>query len=431
MTKDCRAAAARCLASVVHGKSLARQLPLYQQQIPAKDHALLSQLCYGTLRIYPKLLAIGEQLLQRPLKNKDQDIHMLLLLGGYQLMETRIPDHAAVDATVKACVALKKPWAKNLVNGVLRQWQRRQDKLLSHLSDAALASHPGWLYDTIKTAWPAQSETVFAANNQQPPLCLRVNLARISRDAYLQQLQDAGFAASKTDHADSGIRLEQAVGVDALPGFNEGLVSIQDESAQLAAGLLAPEPGMRILDACAAPGGKTCHLLEHQPEVGEVVAIDRDPERLDKIRQNLVRLRLNATTLAADAGDPARWWDGQPFDHILLDAPCSATGVIRRNPDIKVLRTAEQIDGFARQQLRLLSSLWPCLKPGGWLLYSTCSILPTENQEVINTFLNNAEDAIEYPFAADWGIACRNGRQILPAPNGPDGFYYARLRKVE
>jgi 16S rRNA (cytosine967-C5)-methyltransferase len=431
MSMDCRAAAARCLSSVIQGKSLARQLPAYQQQTAAKDQALLSQLCYGSLRLYPKLHAICKQLLRHPLKSKDQDIHMLLLLGGYQLMETRIPDHAAVDATVNACVALKKPWAKKLVNGVLRQWQRKQNELIQKLPPDALLAHPAWLYQAIKQAWPEQAPAIFQANNEHPPQCLRVNQLKISREDYLQKLTAAGLKGTKTEYAPSGIRLEQPVSVEELPGFFEGLVSIQDESAQLAASLMSLEPGMLVLDACAAPGGKTCHMLEIQPGLGRLVALDKDPERLTRIQENLGRLNLTACTMSGDASVPQQWWDDKLFDRILLDAPCSATGVIRRNPDIKVLRTAEQITSLARQQFKLLSTLWPCLKPNGRLVYATCSVLPEENEKVVQAFLDSTPEAEHQLIDSDWGTACSVGRQLLTDPAGPDGFYYATLAKKQ
>ena len=426
---DCRAAAAKCLTSISSGQSLNQQLPRYEQQVKDCDRALLKQLCYGVLRFYPRLLAISQLLLKKPIKNKDRDVLMLILLGGYQLMETRIPEHAAVSATVAATQALKKPWAKALVNGVLRQWQRNVTDLCEELSPAQQLAHPQWLHQAIVTAWPQQAKAIEQQNNQHPPMCLRINQREISRAAYMQQLSDASIEAMACNYADDGVRLQRPIAVDRLPGFKQGCVSVQDEAAQLAPTLMALEAGQRVLDACCAPGGKTCHILESEPRIGEVVALDVDKQRLTKVTDNLKRLSLRASVVTGDASQPDSWWDGQPFDRILLDAPCSATGVIRRNPDIKLHRNQQDIAQLSQQQLQLLSALWTILKPGGLLLYATCSILPDENEKVIERFCQSQADARHLHIDAPWGIERPFGRQLFPMYNGHDGFYYAKLTK--
>lgn len=426
---DCRAAAARCLAAVVDGASLNQQISLLESRVKERDRSLFRQLCYGTVRLYPQLNAIASQLLAKPLKGKDRDITLLILCGGYQLSDTRIPEHAAVSATVAATKDLKKPWAKALVNGVLRQWQRRSDELRGNLEDFALAAHPQWLYRAINTAWPQQADTILQQNNQQPPLCLRVNQAHCNADQYLALLTEQGIGGQRCDYAVEGVRLDSPVGVEQLPHFAEGWASVQDEAPQLSASLLELAPGQRVLDACCAPGGKSCHILESEPQLAELVALDIDPERLPRVRENLQRLQLTATVTTGDAAAVDGWWDGVSFERILLDAPCSATGVIRRNPDIKLHRSPADIEALAQLQGEILQALWRTLAPGGLLLYATCSILPRENNEQVAHFCQHQEDAEHLPITAEWGLACDYGRQLLPQEQGHDGFYYALLRK--
>jgi 16S rRNA (cytosine967-C5)-methyltransferase len=426
---ESRAAAARCLAAVSNGLSLSQQIPIFEQKVIEKDRALFRQLCYGVLRFYPKLQGISSQLLSKPLKEKDRDILMLLLLGIYQLSEMRIPDHAAVSTTVNATKALKKPWAKALVNGVLRQWQRKQEQLLAQLTPAAALSHPEWLHKALTLAWPDHVEQIERANNQHPPMCLRVNRLHLSAQTYLEKLQAQNIEAHLCKVAQQGIRLSEAITVDKLPGFAEGQVSVQDEAPQLAATLLSLAPNQRVLDACCAPGGKTCHILETEPELEELIALDIDHQRLDRVEQNFERLQLQAQLIVGDAADPDSWWDGHSFDRILLDAPCSATGVIRRNPDIKLHRTAQDIEQLAALQLQILLALWKTLKPGGLLLYATCSILPDENEQVIARFCQQQIDSEHQAIEADWGIARDYGRQLFPVTNDHDGFYYALIAK--
>ena len=421
---------------IVGGQSLTRALLKATDKVDAKDLGLVKELCYGTLRWYYQLNAIASTLLNKPLKNKDQDIHILILLGLYQLEHLSIAPHAVLSQTVEAAKKLKKDWAKGLVNALLREFQRKQQQIFSQLDSNSAASfaHPGWLYDMLKTAWPAYWQAILDANNQRPPMCLRVNKLQADRQAYLDQLSDNGHDAQGLMYAAEGIKLTLPVSVDKLPGFNAGLVSVQDGAAQLAAKLLQLEPDFRVLDACAAPGGKTCHILETQNSIKRLIALDVDKGRVEQIVDNLSRLQLNDTQqielVVGDAADAEKpWWDGELFDRILLDAPCSATGVIRRHPDIKMLRQARDISELVKCQAHMLEVLWACLKPGGKLLYATCSILPQENDRQISAFLRQHTDAKEDIIDADWGHKMDAGRQILPGEEEMDGFYYARLIK--
>ncbi len=424
-----RTLAARFLAEVLRGDKSLAALPPYPQ-LSSPDRALVQELCYGVCRMYQRLEGMLQQLLPKPLKAKDADVHALLLLGLYQLFFTRIPDHAAISATVEAAADLKKVWAKGLLNGVLRNAQRRREELseAGAANPAEVYSHPLWLIDEVRRAWPDQWHEVLLANNQHPPFTLRVNRRQSDRGRYLSSLKGTAIAR-EGEFAPDAITLAQALPVQDLPGFAAGAVSVQDEAAQLAAGLLALAPGLRVLDACSAPGGKTCHMLEREPALAEVVALDVDEARLARVRDNLQRLQLEANLRTADASRPEEWWDGRPFDRILLDAPCSATGVIRRHPDIKLLRRPSDIDKLAGLQLRLLERLWPTLKPGGLLVYATCSILPQENHKLVDRFVGATHDAEHLPIEAPWGVVCTFGRQLLPQEAGHDGFYYALLRK--
>jgi 16S rRNA (cytosine967-C5)-methyltransferase len=425
-----RLIAARALSRVLQdGQSLTAVLESALQPVESsKDRAFIQALCYGVCRSYHRLDFILSELLDKPLK--DQDVKALALVGLYQLKYMRVKAHAAVSETVLA--ARKKPWAKALVNALLRSYLRKQDSLEQKADNVQYAamSHPGWLIRQIEQDWPQQAQQILEENNQQPPMTLRVNLTRISRDQYLQQLSAQGIAALAVDFCPSAIILDKPSIVDALPGFAEGLVSVQDTAAQLAAELLSAQPGHRVLDVCAAPGGKSAHILECQPHVRELVAVDIDESRMQRVRENLSRLRLSASLVVGDAANPQGWWDGQLFDRILLDAPCSALGVIRRHPDIKLLRKAEDIKPLQALQLNILQAVWPLLAPGGILLYATCSIVKQENEQQIKIFLAEHSDAAELPFDAVWGVAGSHGRQIITGESAMDGFYYARLGKV-
>lgn len=428
-----RQAAVRALLAVVtDGQSLAAALPaLLQRVADARERPLAQELAYGTLRWYPRLSALVGQLLQRPLKDRDRDIHALLLVGVYQLAYLAVPAHAAVHETVETARALGKPWAAKLVNGVLRNFQRRQPQLTAALEQDPVTrlAHPRWLLERFRHDWPADWEALAAANNARPPLCLRVNARRLDRQAYLAALAEAGIEAVPAPHGSAGVELVEPMAVERLPGYAEGWFSVQDGAAQQAAPLLDLQPGMRVLDACAAPGGKTAHILECEPNLAGLTAIDMDPARLQRVAENLQRLGLEAQLVAGDASVPPGWWDGDPYQRILLDAPCSATGVIRRHPDIKVLRRSDDIPRLVDQQRRLLEALWSLLAPGGMLLYATCSVVADENADQVERFLATHPDAREWPIDAPWGRACQCGRQVLPGQDGMDGFYYARLVK--
>ena len=428
-----RLAAARALAAVLSGKaSLNSALPAQLDKVEERDRGLTQDLAFGTARWQPRLDLLATQLLQKPFKSADSDVHALLLVGLYQLLFTRIPAHAAIGETVGCADKLKKPWAKGLLNAVLRRAQREGDALLSGLErdPVVRTAHPRWLQKAFKAFWPADWEALCAANNAHPPMILRVNRRHHTRDAYLALLAEAGLQASACTYSRDGIVLAEACDVRTLPGFAEGWISVQDEAAQLAADLLDLAPGQRVLDACCAPGGKTCHLLEAQPGLAGVVAVDLEAKRLVRVRENLDRLGLDAQLIACDARETASWWDGVPFQRILLDAPCSATGVIRRHPDIKLTRQAEDIPALAALQGELLDALWPTLEVGGMLLYATCSSLPTENTEVIEAFLARTPGARELDLATDAGLRQPHGRQLLPQQGGHDGFYYAKLIKI-
>lgn len=422
-----RAASSLVLYDVLHhGHSLSDTLPDYLKKFSdTRDQALIQAICYGVCRWYYKLDAIANTLLDKPLKNKDQDVHLLILVGLFQLIEMRIPEHAAVSETVDATKSLQKVWAKNLVNGVLRTYLRNATNISTDKTPEEKYAHPNWLIGKIKKSWPSDWESVLEANNEHPPFSLRVNQQKSTRDEYLKKLTDA-VIISET-HA--GIILEKAINVNELPGFQEGFVSVQDGAAQLAAELLQLAPNLRVLDACAAPGGKASHILEKEPSA-HLVAIDEDDARLNAVRDNFKRLDLSAKILCADVGDLDSWWDGVKFDRVLLDAPCSATGVIRRHPDIKFLRRFEDIKRLVAEQKRLLNALWNVLETGGILLYATCSIFPEENFLVLKSFLDEHADAVQEKINATWGKECEIGRQILPGSARMDGFYYGCLKKL-
>ncbi|MGZ5008548.1 MAG: 16S rRNA (cytosine(967)-C(5))-methyltransferase RsmB [Methylobacter sp.] len=424
-----RLIAARVLSRVLQdGQSLTAALDNAFLTIDsAKDRAFIQALCYGVCRQFHRLDFILSQLLDKPLK--DVDVKALALVGLYQLNFMRVKPHAAVSETVLA--ARKKPWAKSLLNAVLRTYLREQEGL-EHKADkfqVAALSHPDWLIKQVEQDWPGQALNIFLENNRQPPMVLRVNLAKTDREQYRQLLAGQDIAAEIVDFCPSAIRLDKPVPVDLLPGFTDGLVSVQDTAAQLAAGLLDVQPGHRVLDVCAAPGGKTAHILESQTLLKELVAVDIDESRMQRVGENLRRLKLQAKLLVGDAANPAAWWDGKPFDRILLDAPCSALGVIRRHPDIKLLRRAEDIGQLQALQKSILHAVWPLLAPGGLLLYATCSILKQENEQQVQAFLAEHSDAVELPINTGWGIAGACGRQIMTGQSAMDGFYYARIGK--
>ncbi|MBD1552897.1 16S rRNA (cytosine(967)-C(5))-methyltransferase RsmB [Pseudomonas typographi] len=428
-----RLAATHALAAVLAGKaSLNGSLPPQLAKVEPRDRGLAQDLAFGAARWEPRLALLAGALMQKPFKAQDADLQALLLVGLYQLLYSRVPAHAAIAETVGCAVKLKKPWAKGLLNAVLRRAQREGNELLIGLERDPVVStaHPRWLQKALKAAWPEQWQALCEANNQPAPMTLRVNRRHHRRDAYLRLLAQADIDARPCGFSEDGVTLLQPCAVEQLPGFAEGWVSVQDEAAQLAAGLLELAPGQRVLDACCAPGGKTCHLLEREPALAEVLAVDLEPKRLERVRSNLARLGLSARLVAADARDTAAWWDGQPFQRILLDAPCSATGVIRRHPDIKLTRQPGDIPALAQLQGEMLDALWNTLEVGGLLVYATCSVLPAENTDTLAAFLARTPGARELDLPIAAGIPQANGRQLFPQPNGHDGFYYAKLIKI-
>jgi 16S rRNA (cytosine967-C5)-methyltransferase len=421
--------AAKVLSRVLQdGQSLTTALePVLKTIESQKDQAFVQAICYGVCRQYHRLDFILKQLIDKPLK--DTEIKALILVGLYQIAFMRVKPHAAVSETVLA--ANKKPWAKSLVNALLRRYLREQDALenLANSITTAAVSHPDWLIQRVTQDWSESAAQVLHENNQPPPMVLRVNLARTSREQYLQSLAEQGITGDSVDFCPSAIVLKKPVAVDFLPKFAEGWVSVQDTAAQLAAGLLNVQAGQRVLDMCAAPGGKTAHIVESQPQLKELVAVDVDAGRMQRVQENCQRLQLSPTLIVGDAAKPDTWWDGQLFDRILVDAPCSALGVIRRHPDIKLLRRTEDIDVLQTLQHGILNAAWAMLVTGGVLLYATCSVLKQENEQQIDAFLLEHSDATELLINADWGMATSHGRQILTGMAAMDGFYYACLLK--
>ncbi len=424
------AQSARVICTVTENKrAVSTVLDEMGQALDISERARLQEIVYGSLRWFSRLDAIVNQLLDRPFRSRDRDLHGLVVAGLYQLEHMRTPAHAVVSQTVSATHVLKKRWAKGVVNHVLREYQRRRDEITNNLKDPALVyGCPEWLLCEVMNAWPHEWQGILNNWNERPPLSLRVNVRKTSRDDYVAELGRHGIAARCSTLSAAGVVLDKPLPVHQLPGFSEGHVSVQDEAAQLVASALKLEPGLRILDACAAPGGKTCHLLEHEPELKALVALDL-PERIAKIEQNCQRLQLDACIVGADARDPDTWWDGKLFDRILLDAPCTGTGVIRRHPDIRHQRRLDDIAQLADKQECLLHALWPLLAPGGQLLYVTCSILARENEQVVLSLLGRQNDATAPELAEIFGRPCKVGRQRLPGDDGADGFYYALLTK--
>jgi len=428
-----RALAAKLLTDVnSHGVSLTDALQEQQRHLSDKsEQAFLQELCYGVTRWWWRLETILRQLLQKPLKAKDEDIKHLAMVGVYQLEFMRVPDYAAVAETVNACTDLNKTWAKNLVNALLRNYQRRAEAIKSQVMNdiEAQYSHPAWLIKLLQHAWPERWAAILDANNLKPPMVLRVNLTKIQRGEYMEHLSNAGMTANKFLYTDAGLILDKPVPVEMLPGFSQGWVTVQDGAAQLAAGLLRLDSARRVLDACAAPGGTTTHLLESNPTLDQVVAVDIDAMRIKKIAENLQRLGFTANLTVGDAAQPASWWDNKLFDRILLDAPCSATGVIRRHPDIKLLRRPADIQQLIQLQRKILNAIWPLLESGGMLLYATCSVIPDENAGQIENFLQSHADATCLELSSDWGVSMKYGKQIFPGQDDMDGFYYACIQK--
>lgn len=417
------------IEQVLRGRNLDSALRRVSPRLPERERALTAELCYGVCRWYYQLDALLLQLLQKPLKSSQRVIHALMLCGLYQLQHTRIPHHAAVSETVAATAKLGKGWARSLTNAVLRRFLREQQQLLQQLdgNEAAMQALPRWLLQRLQQAWPRQWRQIAEDLLQRPPMTLRVNTSKAAVEEVAAGLESAGMAARRLPQVDSALTLARAVAVEALPGFAAGHISVQDAGAQFAAVLLDARDGDEVLDACAAPGGKTTHILELQPGVA-MTAVDIDAERLQRIAENLRRLQQQARLIAADVSQLQGEWRDRCYDRILLDVPCSATGVIRRHPDIKLLRTAGDIDALVERQRQILESVWPQLKPGGQLLYATCSLLPDENQRQIEHFLQAHDDAEEQAIALAVGVRQSCGWQIMPN-SSMDGFYYALVGK--
>ena len=430
-----RALAAQVLNLVVEqGQSLSQALPALQKDLTPKDKALLQVLCYGVLRTLPRLDFFCRSLMQKPLKGKQRVFHFLILVGIYQLLYTRIPSHAAVGETVNGAKALNKQALKGMVNGVLRNFLREQEALIEKADqqDTLLYCHPSWLVKRLQSAYGKEkAASIMLENNQQAPMWLRVNALHHDVQSYQALLteKDLGSHVALDSENKNALCLDKATDVYQLPGFEDGWVSVQDGAAQLAAHYLDAQPGDLVLDACAAPGGKTVHSLERQPKIAQMVAVDADDKRLVRVQENLERLNLTATVIHGDASTPDVWWKGEKFDRILCDAPCSATGVIRRHPDIRWLRRDSDIKELVALQKSILNALWDKLKAGGILLYATCSILPDENDLQIKAFLEAHADARLVPLSKQYASTSL-GRQLLPNDDAMDGFYYAKLQKA-
>lgn len=435
-----RAVAAEIIDAVAEGgRSLDVLIAEREVDIAARDRSLLRMICYGSLRHHWQLQSWVQQLVLKPLRKRDRVINALLASAFYQMVEMRVPDHAVVSETVEATRQLRRPKLAGLVNACLRRFIRDDLASQSMQDEQVQWNHPAWLIEGIRRDWPDCWQAILEANNQRAPMWLRVNSAKQTASDYCEQLRALGIHAETRAGLPDAVCLSEPRAVDELPGFSEGTVSVQDGAAQIAARWLqqcssGSDATARVLDACAAPGGKTGHLLELGGRNIELLAIDSDSQRLGRISENLERLALDATIIAADASKPEEWWDGRPFDGILLDAPCSASGVIRRHPDIKLLRRASDLDELAALQTAILKALWTVLAPGGSLLYATCSVLARENDDVLGAFLRDQEDATEKDLLPNNNIrdlmqrkAC--GYQILPGTADLDGFYYACLHK--
>jgi len=435
-----RAVAAEVVDAVVGGgQSLDAAIAKNEPRIAENDRSLLRMLCYGSLRHYWRLQSWLDQLISKPLRKRDRVVNALLIVGLYQIAEMRIPDHAVVSETVDAARQLRRPKLAGLVNACLRRFVRENLAATEPVDEPSKWNHPAWLIEQIRNDWPDDWQAILAANNERAPMWLRANTSRNSAEQYLRRLQEAGMEAELVTGIPDAVRLGEPQSVENLPGFAAGDASVQDAAAQIAAywlldDLKSNETTCRVLDACAAPGGKSGHLLEAGGDNLSLLAVDSDESRIKSISENLQRIGRDATIIAGDASKPEEWWDGMLFDGILLDAPCSASGVIRRHPDIKLLRRATDLASLAACQQSMLEALWPTLAPGGTLLYVTCSVLAAENDEVTGRFLTEHSDAVENDVLPNNNIrdlmrrkAC--GYQILPGSAGLDGFYYAALQK--
>lgn len=424
-----RADAAKVLHQILEeGQSARECLPLAQLPHKEQDKAWLQEMVYGVLRNLPILQFWLRKLLDKPLKNRYKIVEQLIMLGFYQLAFSRVSQHAAVSETVAATQSLNTQAMKGLVNAILRTFIREELSLQEAPNPQIASGLPKWLYKKLEAEY--QDNFIQLIKNMQvkAPIWLRVNTKKVTRASFLKELENANIEFTLSNVHPEAIILSKGYDVTNLPGFDNGWFAVQDGAAQLAAHYLKPAPGESILDCCAAPGGKTCHLIEHQPQIAKIVALEISEKRASRIAENLVRLEHHAEIIIGDASTPEKWWDGQLFDRILLDAPCSATGIIRRHPDIKWLRKAKDIEVLVNLQKQILDAVWPLVKPGGTLLYATCSILPEENHLQISDFLKRMPDAsLDNTFNND--SVDKPGQQILPGDQQMDGFYYARLLK--
>lgn len=431
MKPDTRALAAKGLAEVaLRGASLREVMERSAPKLSdPRDRALLMALLSEGARWWLRFDAAIEAMLAKPIRHKDPAIHALLVLGLVQLEILELSDYAAVAATVEATRTLKRPALAGMVNAVLRRWQRERDAHIARLDAEPTTrhAHPAWLATALARDWPAQADAVMAADNGEPPLMLRVNRQRSERAAFIARLQASGHEAHAHPWLADAVVLPHSTDVTRLPGFDEGAFAVQDGAAQVAADLADLRDGLRVLDACAAPGGKACHLLERARI--DLTALEFDAKRAERIRDNLMRLRLDAKVVVGDAGAPPAAWKKQPFDRILVDAPCSATGVLRRRPDVRLHRRESDIAAMGVQQRRIVSALWPLLAPGGRLVYITCSVLRAENEVVVSELLAAHDDAAAVAFTLPVGQAAAVGWQILPGDGDLDGMYYAVLQK--
>ena len=430
-----RAVSAEVVDAVVYGgESLDAAITKNEPRIQATDRPLLRMLCYGCLRNHWRLQGWLSQLISKPFRKRDRVVSALLAIGLYQITEMRIPDHAVVSETVDAVRQLRRPKLAGLVNACLRRFVRENIAETAAMDEESQWNHPAWMIDRLRDDWPDDYQAILTANNERAPMWLRANASKNSAAAYLKRLQEIGIEADLLTGVPDAVRLRAPQAVDGLPGFATGDASVQDAAAQIAAHWLLRDAQGHLLDACAAPGGKSGHLLELGENRVSLTAVDNDAARVVGIAENLRRIGRSATLITADASNPKEWWDGVPFDGILLDAPCSASGVIRRHPDIKLLRRESDLGKLAAIQRAMLDALWPLLAEGGTLLYATCSVFAVENDELTGQFLRDHGDAVENDVLPNNNIrdlmqrrAC--GYQILPGTAGLDGFYYAALHK--
>ncbi|AOA56926.1 16S rRNA (cytosine(967)-C(5))-methyltransferase RsmB [Acinetobacter larvae] len=424
--RNLRAQLVTSLLAVQQGRSLQSILSHELAQVPSKDRALFHELLLGTLRQWHALKNISLPLLSKPLNNPT--VESCIYLGMYQLLMTRTAPHAAISETVEACKQLGFAALSGVVNAILRRVSRETEAFQQALN----ATHglPSWLAKRLKRDWPEHFPALCQQLKQPTSICLRINQRKIGRDAYLTLLHAQDIAAHAVSWIESAIVLDQNVQITSLPGFEKGWFAVQDLHAQLASQLLCALDQKVVLDACAAPGGKTAHLLEkYIPK--QLIAIDSDEQRLQRVQENLTRLALHEIApLSIQCADATTWQAEQLLDAILLDAPCSATGVLRRHPDIRLLRQSSDIEPIVQLQSQILEQLWSQLKVGGQLLYITCSILKAENEQQMQNFFAKHADAQEIKIAADWGIAQQYGRQLLPLEAYGDGFYYCLISKI-